>query len=492
MLTVQQERSPPTEIDVGSEIWTVTFTTNGEYLVSGDIGGVQVWRTEDGKHMATMETGVVRCLAVSKDGRWIAAGARGRAILWDAKTYEEVFTLEYDLHYWHDINGVDFSPNASRLVAASENRTAIVWDVATGKQVQTLRHQHPVRAAKYSPQGDRFATATHECVRVWDSNDGCLLVEIKGGVTPSYKYNIAGLLWFSNHLFAISDSKIKEFDASSGLSVSEWPIHHNELFEIPRIALPHHGEFIACATHRTISFWDTSTRTQLGLIEHPRDILSIAFSPDDRFLAIGGLNGKITIKNLKDDLLPSPDRPVSQVPFINITNTVLDSWRKDRLEDVEASLTKAITNSGNQSHFSLANRALVRARLRQWDLAIDDAEKVSPRSLSYILVLNLNYQKSIEIRQSIIGYTAKSIALIGGGKKEEGCRVFDLVFRHCHPNEVDFLLLIKVCIPHWLSGCLFVYFYRQSSCLWPGNMLMQPRMFATSSLRYTSRRYVMW
>jgi WD40 repeat protein len=62
------------------------------------------------------------------------------------------------------------------------------------------------------------------------------------------------------------------------------------------IALPKHGEFIAYSTKRTVTFWDTSTHTQLGLIQHPQDIRSIALSPDDRFLAIGGEGGKITIR----------------------------------------------------------------------------------------------------------------------------------------------------------------------------------------------------
>ena len=32
-----------------------------------------------------------------------------------------------------------------------------------------------------------------------------------------------GLLWFKNHLFVVSNKKIKEFDASTGSEVSKWP-----------------------------------------------------------------------------------------------------------------------------------------------------------------------------------------------------------------------------------------------------------------------------
>jgi hypothetical protein len=89
----------------------------------------------------------------------------------------------------------------------------------------------------------------------------------------------------------------------------------------------------------------------------------------------------------------------------------------------------------------------VQARLQQSNQAIDDADNVSLPLLSYTRIHILNYQKSIKTRPSVNGYIAKSLALISGGKKAEGCRVFDLAFRHCHLMDVDLVLLIKVCIP---------------------------------------------
>ena len=139
---------------------------------------------------------------------------------------------------------------------------------------------------------------------------------------------------------------------------------------------------------------------------------------------------------------------MSQPPFIDIANAALDSWKQDRLADTETSLTGIITNSRNQSHHALANRALVRARLRHWDLAIEDAEKASLGSLFHTLTLNLNYYKSIKLRPSINGYIAQSLALIGKGKKTDGCRVYDLAFRHYHTIDVNLILLIKVRILH--------------------------------------------
>ena len=94
------------------------------------------------------------------------------------------------------------------------------------------------------------------------------------------------------------------------------------------------------------------------------------------------------------------DHFVSQLPFTDITNAALDSWKQDRLTDTETSLTGAITNSRNQSHHALANRALVRARLRDWDLAFEDATNVSFRSFlrAYVHFKSLQVHQDLSIR----------------------------------------------------------------------------------------------
>ena len=77
MLTIGQERSAPTEIDAGQHVCALTFTANGEYLVSSHKEEVRVWQVKDGKQVARMKTGHhVVSLAASKNGKWIAAGDR--------------------------------------------------------------------------------------------------------------------------------------------------------------------------------------------------------------------------------------------------------------------------------------------------------------------------------------------------------------------------------------------------------------------------------
>ena len=269
----------------------MTFSADGEHLLSGGLTqNVQVWQVQDGQQVATIEAENVFCLAVSKNGRWIAGGTLwGEVIVWDAETYELVW--EHGKDYWI-IEAIDFSPDSTKLVSGSSNYIATIWDVASGKKIRTLQHEQSVFAAKFSSDGDRIVTGTSQSVQVWDSKDGHLLVDIPVMVTSSYNN---GLLWFNNHIFVVSDNTIKQLDASTGSTVYEWQVPNNDFNSC--IAMPRHGKFIACSTGTScsVTFWDTSTHLRIGFIRHTDDICSIAISPDNGCLAIGGENGTIMI-----------------------------------------------------------------------------------------------------------------------------------------------------------------------------------------------------
>ena len=221
VLIVGQECPGRVEIDAGSEVRAVAFAPNSEYLVSGGWEDVQVWRVKTGERVAAMPVdGCVWNITVSKDGRLIAAKSDGDVLVWDATTYEQVF-VGHNESQW-PIWDVDFSPDSTRLISADGlNYTVTIWDITGRQRVRTLDHGEDVLAAKYSPRGGQIATATHESILVWDGEDGrkLLVVDVKVP-RPS-----CSLLWFNNHLFVkTEDSKIKQIDASTGSTLSEWSV----------------------------------------------------------------------------------------------------------------------------------------------------------------------------------------------------------------------------------------------------------------------------
>ena len=105
---------------------------------------------QDGQQVTTMEAKNVYCFAVSNNGKWIAGGP-STVFVGDVETHQIVWTQ------WEgskDMSAVDFSPDSTKLVSGSSDCTAIIWDVTSGGTVRRLRHESPVIAAKYSPDGD--------------------------------------------------------------------------------------------------------------------------------------------------------------------------------------------------------------------------------------------------------------------------------------------------------------------------------------------------
>ncbi|KAF8423147.1 hypothetical protein L210DRAFT_3570785 [Boletus edulis BED1] len=157
----------------------------------------------------------------------------------------------------------------------------------------------------------------------------------------------------------------------------------------------------------------------------------MAFSPDDRFLAIGGKNGKISIEHLSriiDPIPPSRLQHTFQAPDIEIDDAALASWKHDQLENADALLTVEVSRSPHTIHHLLASRALVRTRMQMWDEALLDATM------------------AINIQPTVIGFVAKSVAHIGKGERYKGYRTCDIAFEHFHSSHLSFLLLVKAII----------------------------------------------
>ena len=174
----------------------MTFSANGEHLLSGGLDqNIQVWQVQDGQRVATIGAKDLLCLAVSKNGKWIAGGTfLGDVFVWHAETYETKGHMDSYVY------AIDFSRDSTTLVLGSTDSTATVWDVASGNKIRTLQHTQSVIAAKFSP--NRIATATKDSVHIWDNHGpGQSLVDVPVTVTPRYNN---GLLWFKNHIFVVS------------------------------------------------------------------------------------------------------------------------------------------------------------------------------------------------------------------------------------------------------------------------------------------------
>lgn len=280
-------------------------------------------------------------IAVSKDGRFIACGgSSGLAEVWDIGARKKVVAIE--TLATNRVFCVDLSPDSTRFLTGAGQNVA-VWSIPTGRQLLgPLGHTDFVAVVKFSPSGDRIATATWErnSIRLYDSSDGQLLADIPDRVSSPYNTSIA---WSNDgqQLFVASYSgKIKCFHVSgSFLSWMEWDVRANN--QPVSIALASNGKFIASASSRFVSFWDTSTHKRIGpIIEQSERVWSIALSSDGH-LASGGDDKKIILRNLRNILprsyfLESSDHPsrsqsLSRNPIVRQNSSLAEVRRLEAL-----------------------------------------------------------------------------------------------------------------------------------------------------------------
>jgi WD40 repeat protein len=105
-------------------------------------------------------------LAFSPDWRLVVAGDGKSARVWDAVTGAPVGEL---LRHDGPVKAAIFSPDGRRVVTGSGDGTARVWETATGRPVGSpLQHQGGVYSVALSPDGQRVLTSSYDgTARVW-------------------------------------------------------------------------------------------------------------------------------------------------------------------------------------------------------------------------------------------------------------------------------------------------------------------------------------
>ena len=296
-IRVHQEEAEPIVIDGQEDIYSVALLADGKHVVSGGPEGkIRRWRIEDGMEVGTpMVTGsTVLNIAVSPDGKVIVNGTRcGEVTVWNAESHSKV--TEFKTHSGWAV-AVDVSPDATKLAAGTIDCAVCVWSLSTGERLLgPLEHDYGVVAAKFSPNGHLIATATYDrdSVRVYDSQDGSLLVEFTVKVYSGFNHSLA---WASDSLFALSyDGYIHRVDVFTGTTLLKWRIHSSI---VPTcIALASNETFIAASAGSSVSFWDTTSQAQIGaVIEYTHGAWSMAISSNYDFVTSG--DKRITLRTL--------------------------------------------------------------------------------------------------------------------------------------------------------------------------------------------------
>jgi WD40 repeat protein len=154
-------------------VHSLAFSPDDKIVASGDGKLVNLWNAAQGDALATLKghDGDVNSLAFTADGKILASGSSDGAVrLWDVAKRKHLATLGGS----DGVTSVAVSPDGKALAAACES-TLKIWDLSTYKVWLTLEvgyyripGDNRVLAVAIAPDGKSLASGNVDCVRLWN------------------------------------------------------------------------------------------------------------------------------------------------------------------------------------------------------------------------------------------------------------------------------------------------------------------------------------
>jgi WD40 repeat protein/serine/threonine protein kinase len=158
----------------GSSAYTLSLAVShdGKRVAAGGNGAVQVWdgssREPTSKQIAVPGK-QVQCLAWSPDGQRLALGLDGdnEAIrIWD---FKDSWWSSIPPIRTGNLRALDWSADGTRLASCNDQGKVYLWDASSGKQVGELQgHRLTTHCLGWARKGNVLATRDDLCVRFWD------------------------------------------------------------------------------------------------------------------------------------------------------------------------------------------------------------------------------------------------------------------------------------------------------------------------------------
>jgi WD40 repeat protein/serine/threonine protein kinase len=277
----------PSEFDPTWYVSNAVFSPDGKRLVSVDSGGEVIFvdrrkRLVLGRSPAHQDNG--RATAWSPDGRLVATGAEN-VILWDAVTMRKIATLEHSSVVW----GLAFSPDSHWLVSTHGDGAMLVWDMVERRLAASFNeHSSQVGAVAFAPDGKRVASASEDrTVIVWDAATGRKEMTLAGHNTRVTGVAFApGGDWLAS---ADRDRNVIIWDLAErrprlGFDLTQAETHC--------LVVSPNGRWLALSQ----GVYESATGRQVvGFSDVSNSIYGLAFSVDERWLALADSGGKLLL-----------------------------------------------------------------------------------------------------------------------------------------------------------------------------------------------------
>ena len=186
-------------------VYSAFFSPDGNRVISTSGSYIYIWDINTGDILSILKGHeiLVTKACYSRDGHLIASASIDNTLrLWDAKTYICLKTLK---GHSSNVEDVAFSPDGKYVASASEDGSVILWNCVTGNIANMLRgHVYGVESLAFSPDGRcLISTGKDKKLIVWDVQTGQKLNAWRSYSEPfgslSFSANGSSILASCNH-----------------------------------------------------------------------------------------------------------------------------------------------------------------------------------------------------------------------------------------------------------------------------------------------------
>ncbi|KAH9859351.1 hypothetical protein IAQ61_011132 [Plenodomus lingam] len=239
-------------------------------------------------------------IAINKTGEWLAFGASnlGQLLVWEWQS--ESYVLKQQSHF-DSMNTIAYSPEGQRIITAADDGKVKVWDVNSGFCIVTFtEHIGGVTACEFAKRGNVLFTASLDgSIRAWD------LIRYRNFRT----FTAPSRLSFSS-LAVDPSGEVVCAGSIDSFDIHIWSVQTGQLLDrlaghegpVSSLAFsPDAGTLVSGSWDKTVRIWNIFARTQTSEpLQLMADVLSVAFRPDSKQIAVTTLDGQLTFWSVSE------------------------------------------------------------------------------------------------------------------------------------------------------------------------------------------------